>query len=146
MPPTELAALLSQVKESTSISKQNNFEKKIHCREVSSKKQTTIGSVEAEGKKNHLKDVDDQENIYLRVRSREEIGREDQERILREEDHCNWKANSVARALHSKKKSTSEDLFWFFRLSQIEDSIQHLEGPNSTWKDHDRNLGVHLDE
>ena len=47
--------------------------------------------------------------------------------------------------LHSKKKSTSEHLFWCFRLSQIEDSIQYLEGPNSTWKDLDRNLGVRLD-
>ena len=41
--------------------------------------------------------------------------------------------------VHSKKKSTSEHLFWCFRLSQIEDSVQYLEGPNSTWKDHDRN-------
>ena len=48
--------------------------------------------------------------------------------------------------LHSKKKSTSEHpFFWCFRLSQILDSIQYLEGPNSTWKDHNRNLGVHLD-
>ena len=46
--------------------------------------------------------------------------------------------------IHSKKLSTSENLFWCFRLSQIEDFIQCLEGPNSTWKDHDRNLGVHL--
>ena len=46
---------------------------------------------------------------------------------------------------HSKKKSTSGHLFWCSRLSQIEDCIQYLEGPNSTWKDHDRNLGVHLD-
>ena len=37
--------------------------------------------------------------------------------------------------VHSKKKSTSEHLFWCLRLSQIEDSIQYLEGPNSTWKD-----------
>ena len=48
--------------------------------------------------------------------------------------------------LHFKKKSTSEHLFWCFRLSQIEDLIQYLEGPNSTWKDHDRHLGVHLDQ
>ena len=47
--------------------------------------------------------------------------------------------------IHSKKKSTSEHLFWCSRLSQKEDSIQYLEGPNSTWKDHDRNLGVQLD-
>ena len=46
--------------------------------------------------------------------------------------------------IHSKKKSTSEYLFWCFRLSQIEDSIQYMEGPNSTWKDHDRNLGVQI--
>ena len=39
-----------------------------------------------------------------------------------------------------RKKSTSEDLFWCFRLSQIEVSILYLEGPNSTWKDHDRNI------
>ena len=32
-------------------------------------------------------------------------------------------------ATHSKKKSTSEHLFWCFSLSQIEDSIQYLEGP-----------------
>ena len=44
-----------------------------------------------------------------------------------------------------RKNSTSEHLFWRFRLSQIEDCIQCLEGPNSTWKDHDRNLGVHRD-
>ena len=37
-----------------------------------------------------------------------------------------------------------EHHFWYFRLSQIEDSIQYLQGTNSTWKDHDRNLGVHL--
>ena len=48
--------------------------------------------------------------------------------------------------LHSEKKSTSEHLFWCFRLSQIEDSIQYLEGPNITWKDHDRNLGVQMDK
>ena len=42
-----------------------------------------------------------------------------------------------------RTKSTSEHLFWCFRLSQIEDSIQYLEGPHSSWKDHDhddRNL------
>ena len=44
-------------------------------------------------------------------------------------------------AVHSKKKSTSEHLFWCFRLSQIEDSIEYLEGPNTTWKDYDRNVG-----
>ena len=44
--------------------------------------------------------------------------------------------------LHFKKNSTSEHPFWCFRLSQIEDSIKYLEGPNSTWKDHDKNLGL----
>ena len=39
--------------------------------------------------------------------------------------------------LHSKKKSTFEHLFWCFRLSQIEDSIQYLEGPNGIWKNCD---------
>ena len=42
------------------------------------------------------------------------------------------------RAVHTLKKSTSEHLFWCFRLSQIEECIQYLEGPNSAWKDHDR--------
>ena len=55
-----------------------------------------------------------------------------------------WSAHDHVQ-IHSKKKSTSEQLFWCFRLSQIEDCIQYLEGPNSTWKDHDRNLGVHLE-
>ena len=44
--------------------------------------------------------------------------------------------------LHPKKKSTSKYVFWYFSLSQIEDSIHYLEGPNSAWKHHDRNLGV----
>ena len=35
--------------------------------------------------------------------------------------------------VHSKKKSTSEHPFWCSRLSQVEDSVQYLEGPNSTW-------------
>ena len=30
----------------------------------------------------------------------------------------------VLEFIHSKKKSTSEHLFWCFRLSQMEDSIQ----------------------
>ena len=51
---------------------------------------------------------------------------------------------TFALRLHSKKKNTSEHLFWCFRLSQIEDSIQYLEGTNSTWKDHDKNLGVQM--
>ena len=45
---------------------------------------------------------------------------------------------------HSKKKSTSEHLFWCFRLSQIENSIQYKEVPNGIWKDHDRHIGVPL--
>ena len=39
-----------------------------------------------------------------------------------------------------RRKSTSKHLFRCFRLSQIEDSIQHLEGPNGIWKDHDRQI------
>ena len=35
---------------------------------------------------------------------------------------------SFSKRIHSKKKSTSEHLFWCFRLSQIEDSIRYLEG------------------
>ena len=35
----------------------------------------------------------------------------------------------ISLALHSKKKGTSEHLFWCFRLSQIEDSFQYQEGP-----------------
>ena len=43
-----------------------------------------------------------------------------------------------------RRKSTSEHLFWCFSLSQIGDSCQYLEGPISTWKHHDRDIGVHL--
>ena len=46
---------------------------------------------------------------------------------------------------HSKKKSTSEPLFWCSGLSQIEDSIQYLEGPNGIWEGHDRQIGVPSD-
>ena len=35
---------------------------------------------------------------------------------------------------HSKNKSTSEHLFWSFRLSQIEGPILYLEGPNGILK------------
>ena len=48
--------------------------------------------------------------------------------------------------LHSKKKSTFKRLVWYFRLSQVEDSIQYLEGPNGIWKDHDRHIGVQRDQ
>ena len=34
--------------------------------------------------------------------------------------------------------------FWCFSLSQIEDYGQYLEGPISTWKDPNKNIGVHL--
>ena len=37
--------------------------------------------------------------------------------------------------VHSKKKSSLEHLFWSFKLLRVEDSVQYLEGPNSTWKD-----------
>ena len=40
------------------------------------------------------------------------------------------------------EKSTAEHLFWCFMLSQIEESSQYLEGSTSTWKDHDRTIGV----
>ena len=53
-------------------------------------------------------------------------------------DHC-------PKGPHSKKKNTSKHLFWCFRLSQIENSIQNLEGPNGIWKDHDRHIGVPVD-
>ena len=56
--------------------------------------------------------------------------------------HCLTLSHRIYAALaraYSKKKSTSEHLFWCFRLAQIEDSIQYLEGPNSTWKDHNGN-------
>ena len=43
-----------------------------------------------------------------------------------------------------RKKSTSKHLFQCFRLSQIEDSNQYLEGPNGIWKDHDRHIGVQM--
>ena len=38
-------------------------------------------------------------------------------------------ASFLQGSLHSKKKNTSEHLFWCFRLSQIEDSIYYLEDP-----------------
>ena len=37
--------------------------------------------------------------------------------------------NMIISYLHSKKKSTSEHLFWCFRLSQIEDSIEYQMDP-----------------
>ena len=43
-----------------------------------------------------------------------------------------------------RKKVLQSTFFWCLRLSQIEDSIQYLGGPNSIWKDHDRNLGVQV--
>ena len=49
-----------------------------------------------------------------------------------------WK---MYRTRHSKKKKVLQStFFWCFRLSQLEDSIQYLEGPNSTWKENDRNI------
>ena len=40
---------------------------------------------------------------------------------------CHYHYESVE--IHSKKKSTSEHLFWCFGWSQIEDSIEYLDGP-----------------
>ena len=52
---------------------------------------------------------------------------------------------SKSKGCTLKKKSTSfHDLFWCFKLSQIEDSIQYLVEPNGIWKDHERHIGVHL--
>ena len=39
-----------------------------------------------------------------------------------------------------RKKEFPSSFFWCFSLSQIGGSSQYLEGPNSTWKDHDRNI------
>ena len=44
-----------------------------------------------------------------------------------------------------RKKVLQSTFFWCFMLSQIGGPFQYLEGPNSTWKDHDGNLGVLLD-
>ena len=63
---------------------------------------------------------------------------------LMERQWC-FRSPSQQLSVHSKKKSTSEHLFWCIRLSQIEDSIEYMEGPNSNWKDHDRNLGVQME-
>ena len=53
---------------------------------------------------------------------------------------------SSSRSMHTpRKKVLHSTFFWCFRLSQIEHSIQYLEGPNSTWKDHDRSLGVQME-
>ena len=43
-----------------------------------------------------------------------------------------------------RKQVLSSTYFWCFRLSQTEDSIQHLEGSNGIWKDHDRHIGVQI--
>ena len=40
-----------------------------------------------------------------------------------------WKSSNTA--VHSKKESTSEHLFLCFRMSQIGDLCQHLEGSNA---------------
>ena len=53
------------------------------------------------------------------------------------------KVNYVSHTLRTKVLQST--YFWCLSLAQIEDSIQYLEGPNSTWKDHDRNLGVRMD-
>ena len=53
-------------------------------------------------------------------------------------------SNSLQSDHTLKKKGTSEHIFWCSRLSQIEGSIQYVVGPNSTWMDHDRNLGVQI--
>ena len=47
-----------------------------------------------------------------------------------------FKDNCGLQVTHSKKKSAFKHLFWCFRLSQIENSILYLEGPNGIWKDH----------
>ena len=44
-----------------------------------------------------------------------------------------------------RRKVLQSTFFWCFRLSQIEDSIQYLEGPNGIWSDHDRHIGVPAD-
>ena len=41
---------------------------------------------------------------------------------------------------------TLPSTFLVLQLVTIGDSSQYLEGSNSTWKDHDRNLGVHQDQ
>ena len=46
--------------------------------------------------------------------------------------------------VHSEKKKYFQTPFWCFSPSQVGDSCQYLEGPISTWKDHYRNIGVHL--
>ena len=44
-----------------------------------------------------------------------------------------------------RKKVLPSTYFWCFSLSQKEDSIQYLEGPNGIWKHHDRQIGVQMD-
>ena len=41
-----------------------------------------------------------------------------------------------------RKKVLPSTYFWCFSLSQTEDSIQYLEGPNGIWKHHDRHIGA----
>ena len=45
-----------------------------------------------------------------------------------------------------RTKTSSKDLFWCFRLSQIGTPCRYLEGPISTLKNHDRNIGVQMDQ
>ena len=48
-------------------------------------------------------------------------------------------------SLHTlRTKSPSKHLFWCFSFLQIGDWCQYLEGPISTWKDHNRNVLILL--
>ena len=44
--------------------------------------------------------------------------------------------------MHYGTKNYFQAPFWCFILKQIGNSSQFLERPNSTWKDHDRNIEV----
>ena len=44
-----------------------------------------------------------------------------------------------------RKKVLQSTYFWCFSLSQIEDSIEYMEGPNGIWKHHNRQIGVPVD-
>ena len=44
-----------------------------------------------------------------------------------------------------RKKVLPGTYFWCFSLSQIEDFIQYLEGPNGIWKHHDNHILVQMD-
>ena len=67
--------------------------------------------------------------------------------------YSNWKiliyqthAKTGAQCIYTlRKRVLPSTYFWCFSLSQIEDSIQYLEGPKGMWRDHFRHIGFQMD-